>query len=160
MRAIGSGTSVTSIGPSASVPQSSMVTPGCSTVYAVTARPVWSLPTSPSGCIESPTLRATQLAITWLFAPVSTSIHTGSPATVPCTSGSGNLRPLSSNRSATRRGPTGTSTGATPAADDSGKDAAIPTFGVTTVTAPGPALAPHAATAKPKRTATSRTPSA
>ena len=32
MRAMGSGTSVTSIGPSASAPQSSMVTPGCSTV--------------------------------------------------------------------------------------------------------------------------------
>src|ERR1700722_20895899 len=43
------------------------------------------------------------------FAPVSTSIHTGSPAIVPCTSGNGKARPLSSNLSVTRRGPVGVS---------------------------------------------------
>ena len=53
-RSTGSGTSATSVGPSARGPHSSSSMAACSTVEALTGRPAWSLPTAPRACIGAP----------------------------------------------------------------------------------------------------------
>ena len=80
MRAMGSGTSVTSIGPSASAaPLVDRRPPGAPPCTPSPRAPCGRCRRRPACCIGRPTLRATQLAMTCEFAPVSTSIHIGSP---------------------------------------------------------------------------------